>query len=157
MVTKILPNAVASGGPLQPEPSTRIFASPPSSLCLPGVPSLEGQGVLKFISFIFARKRKVSFWGRSRVGTVEEPGREADEARSSVPQRQLRSERVAMRGDGGASAASGGRSDGRSTAGKRDRRRSRCVVGRAVAKGAAPRERAAFSVLSRGIGAIGVG
>ena len=26
MVTKILPNAVASGGPLQPEPSTRIFA-----------------------------------------------------------------------------------------------------------------------------------
>ena len=157
MVTKILPNAVASGGPLQPEPSTRIFASPPSSLCLPGVPSLEGQGVLKFISFIFARKRKVSFWGRSRVGTVEEPGREADEARSSVPQRQLRSERVAMRGDGGASAASGGRSDGRSTAGKRDRRRSRCVVGRALAKGAAPRERAAFSVLSRGIGAIGVG
>ena len=91
------------------------------------------------------------------MGTVEEPGREADEARSSVPQRQLRSERVAMRGDGGASAASGGRSDGRSTAGKRDRRRSRCVVGRAVAKGAAPRERAAFSVLSRGIGAIGVG
>ena len=157
MVTKILPNAVASGGPLQPEPSTRIFASPPSSLCLPGVPSLDGQGVLKIISFIFARKRKVSFWGRSRVGTVEEPGREADEARSSVPQRQLRSERVAMRGDGGASAASGGRSDGRSTAGKRDRRRSRCVVGRAVAKGAAPRERAAFSVLSRGIGAIGVG
>ena len=157
MVTKILPNAVASGGPLQPEPSTRIFASPPSSLCLPGVPSLEGNGILKFISFIFARKRKVSFWGRSRVGTVEEPGREADEARSSVPQRQLRSERVAMRGDGGASAASGGRSDGRSTAGKRDRRRSRCVVGRAVAKGAAPRERAAFSVLSRGIGAIGVG
>ena len=71
MVTKILPNAVASGGPLQPEPSTRIFASPPSSLCLPGVPSLDGQGVLKFISFIFARKRKVSFWGRSRVGTVE--------------------------------------------------------------------------------------
>ena len=157
MVTKILPNAVASGGPLQPEPSTRIFASPPSSLCLPGVPSLEGNGILKFISFIFARKRKVSFWGRSRVGTVEEPGREADEARSSVPQRQLRSERVAMRGDGGASAASGGRSDGRSTAGKRDRRRSRCVVGRALAKGAAPRERAAFSVLSRGIGAIGVG
>ena len=28
MVTKILPNAVASGGPLQPEPSTRIFATP---------------------------------------------------------------------------------------------------------------------------------
>ena len=133
-----------------------------SHLCLPSLKSLPprsplGKGILKFISFIFARKRKVSFWGRSRVGTVEEPGREADEARSSVPQRQLRSERVAMRGDGGASAASGGRSDGRSTAGKRDRRRSRCVVGRALAKGAAPRERAAVSVLSRGIAAIGVG
>ena len=147
MVTKILPNAVASGGPLQPEPSTRIFASPP-------VP--KSSFILKFL-------RKPLWLSTLARGATparapwKSRGREADEARSSVPQRQLRSERVAMRGDGGASAASGGRSDGRSTAGKRDRRRSRCVVGRAVAKGAAPRERAAFSVLSRGIGAIGVG
>ena len=70
MVTKILPNAVASGGPLQPEPSTRIFASPPSSLCLPGVPSLDGQGVLKIISF---KRSEVSFLrasGRSLSGAA---------------------------------------------------------------------------------------
>ena len=127
MVTKILPNAVASGGPLQPEPSTRIFAS------------------------------QTSFFGALAPTGGGRKKRGADEARSSVPQRQLRSERVAMRGDGGASAASGGRSDGRSTAGKRDRRRSRCVVGRALVKGAAPRERASFSALSRSMVAIGVG
>ena len=53
MVTKILPNAVASGGPLQPEPSTRIFATP--------LPEIE-IAFDKF-SFIFAQAERGLFLG----------------------------------------------------------------------------------------------
>ena len=92
MVTKILPNAVASGGPLQPEPSTRIFASPPSSLCLPGVPSLDGQGILKFlgssVSFLRASsKAEGLFLGplpRGHRGRAGKGGGRGKELRSTT-------------------------------------------------------------------------